>query len=288
MRAPSILIVTTVVVSALVLGGCGAAPEGAGTWQRASAPDNVVETTEPALTPAGEPTRSAVPSTRPAVRPTPRPTPTRKARPTPPRKPPKVDLPPPPPQGEAPGCPPTHVGTKASTGAVKAALTSAAAIDYWQGVVPPAGMTTSPKVTVPVSLMKAIAWQESGWKSTIIACDGGRGVMQVMPGTAQWMNGRFGTTFDITTLQGNARLGGQYLSWLIVYFGHAYFDSYDLNKVAPVGKGGANLKLRDIVIAAYNVGYGNVENPDDTLGIPNKAYVRSVTALLTSCPCLTY
>jgi len=41
--------------------------------------------------------------------------------------------------------------------------------------------------------------------------------MQVMPNTATWMNQRFGTSFGVHTLSGNAFLGGQYLAWLVAY-----------------------------------------------------------------------
>src|SRR2546430_1319176 len=75
-----------------------------------------------------------------------------------------------------------------------------------------------PQITVPARLVYAVAWQESGWQSTIMACDGGIGTMQVMPNTATWMNQRFGTSFDVHALSGNAFLGGQYLAWLVAYF----------------------------------------------------------------------
>jgi len=42
------------------------------------------------------------------------------------------------------------------------------------------------------------------------------------------------------------------------------------------------------VIAAYNVGPGGVENPDETLGIPNQRYVNNVVALMSNCECLSY
>lgn len=139
--------------------------------------------------------------------------------------------------------------------------------------------------------MRAIAWQESGWQSTIIACDGGVGVMQVMPATATWLNNRFGTHYDINTLEGNASLGAMYLEWLIMYFGLYYFGSFDLDATAPVGTNGEEMVLRDVVIAAYNAGWGSVENlngtpddpSDDTLSIPNWQYVHNVVALTKRC-----
>jgi len=63
---------------------------------------------------------------------------------------------------------------------VKAALTKAAGTPYWSTVrnKPEGYSGDGSEITVPVNLMKAVAWQESGWQSTIIACDGGIGTMQ--------------------------------------------------------------------------------------------------------------
>ena len=217
--------------------------------------------------------------------------------PTPTKKP-KIALPPPPnspqvpPPTNAPSdapCP-SYAGPKAPMADVKAALTKAAGTPYWSTVrnKPEGYSGDGSEITVPVNLMKAVAWQESGWQSTIIACDGGIGTMQVMPGTATWMNQRFGTSHDVHTLAGNTALGAEYLQWLIMYFGLYYFGTFDLDATADVGAGGKTMRLRDVVIAAYNVGPGGVENPDETLGIPNQRYVNNVVALMSNCECLSY
>jgi hypothetical protein len=100
-------------------------------------------------------------------------------------------------------------------------------------------------------------------------------------------------------MQDNAEVGAQYLEWLTVYFGHFYFGindfaATDLTTVSgPVGTGGVTLTLLDVVLAAYNVGPGAVEDlhgtadgSDDTLSIPNPQYVASVHQNLdSSCPC---
>jgi soluble lytic murein transglycosylase-like protein len=147
---------------------------------------------------------------------------------------------------------------------------------------------------MPANLMKAVAWAESSWRSTVIACDHGIGLMQVMPDTAEWMNGRFGSAYDPHSVAGNAALGAEYLEWLTMYFGLYYFGNFDLNAQQPVGDNGATMRLRDVVIAAYNVGYQEIENlndpadeKDDTLSIPNQWYVDRVTGYLTNCPCAT-
>jgi soluble lytic murein transglycosylase-like protein len=155
-------------------------------------------------------------------------------------------------------------------------LDAAAARRYWN---------SRPEINVPATMVYAVAWQESGWQSTIMACDGGIGTMQVMPNTATWMNQRFGTSFDVHTLSGNAFLGGQYLAWLVAYFGEVYFDSqyefYDESTGEVL-----NEVLLNSVISAYNVGYGAVDPTKPAgSGIPNWRYVNNVRALMRSCPC---
>jgi hypothetical protein len=247
-------------------------------------------------TPTASPTSAPSATLTRTVRPTPsktkRPTTT---RPRPTRRPPAKDLPPPPPSPR-PGCTPRYSGPKAPFPDVREALVAAATTEYWQGVQPPAELEGPlPTITVPVNLIKAVAWQESGWQSTIIACDGGVGTLQVMPGTAEFVNNRFGTNFSINTLSGNTSLGAAYLEWLTMYFGLYYFGSFDLAATAPVGTDGAQLRLRDVVVSAYNVGphalerdHGTPEPSDDTVVIPNRSYVNNVTALITECVCLDY
>ena len=75
------------------------------------------------------------------------------------------------------------------------------------------------------NLLKATAWQESGWQSNIYACDGGVGLLQVMPDTADWMNQRFERATRSTTYQDNAYLGATYLAWATKYIGDMYFES---------------------------------------------------------------
>ncbi len=238
---------------------------------------------DPATPPVAVQGLGRAPSPTPA-----RTTPTR--RPTPTKKP-VIPLPPPPPAPAPSGtsCP-SYTGPKAPLADVKAALVDAATTPYWVGVAPPQGYTGDPReIVVPVDLIKAVAWQESGWQSTIVACDQGIGTMQVMPGTASFINNRFGTNHDVNSLSGNTALGAQYLEWLTMYFGLYYFGSFDLTVTAPVGPNGSSLRLRDVVIAGYNVGPGAIEQPDnETLKIPNSQYVNNVIALTTNCPCLAY
>jgi hypothetical protein len=157
---------------------------------------------------------------------------------------------------------------------VRDALVAAAGQRFWP----------DDPITVPAPLMKAVAWQESGWQSTIIACDGGIGTMQIMPDTASWMNTRFGTSYDVDTLAGNTRIGAAYLEWLVKYFGDVWFaGSYDLDPGhCPEVDSPC---LLNAVIASYNYGFGAVDQPDQIV-IPNPQYVANVRALMTECSCL--
>jgi hypothetical protein len=67
---------------------------------------------------------------------------------------------------------------------------------------------------LPANLVLAIAWQESGWYQHVIAWDGGIGVMQLMPYTAQSINASTGIRRNPYVLMDNIYLGVTYLSWL--------------------------------------------------------------------------
>jgi len=150
---------------------------------------------------------------------------------------------------------------------VRAALKVSAGHTYWASV---------PSIKVPERLLIAIAMTESSWRSNVIACDGGIGLMQVMPDTVTQINNRFGTKWDVNTLQGNAHLGANYLAWTVKYLGDLYFGgSYDLT----------NQPLMDGVIAAYNYGAGAIDPTKGAAGIPNPGYVNQVKQYMASCPC---
>jgi soluble lytic murein transglycosylase-like protein len=103
--------------------------------------------------------------------------------------------------------------------------------------------------------------------------------MQLISSTADWMNGNYGTDYDMQTVSGNASLGAEYLAWLIYYFGHFCFDDdYDISHTNPDAP-----DLRDAVLAAYNLGIGAVDTPDG-LVIPNRGYTNAVEGLMVSQP----
>ncbi|MFC0030338.1 lytic transglycosylase domain-containing protein [Micromonospora chaiyaphumensis] len=242
---------------------------------------------DPADLPSDEPPAVAAMGAKPSAKPSPsasskpKPKPTRTttgplAKPKPPTE---TQVPPPPPKPPASGCEPSYRGTQATRSQVKAALSDAAARTYWP--------TSAPDIKIPLTLMKATAWQESGWQSNIVACDGGIGLMQVMPATADWMNQRFGQSYDIDAYRDNAYLGGTYLAWLTKYIGDMYFES-DYRLDASLCTSELNSCLLNAVIAAYNYGHGAVAREGEPLAIPNPQYVRNVRALMTECVCLTY
>ncbi|MFI6822513.1 lytic transglycosylase domain-containing protein [Micromonospora sp. NPDC050187] len=224
--------------------------------------------------PSATPSRSGTPS------PTAKPTAKRTAGPRATPKPPtETRVPPPPPKPAASGCQPSYSGTQASRAQVKAALTDAAARTYWP--------TSAPDIRIPLNLVKATAWQESGWQSNIVACDGGIGLMQVMPGTADWMNQRFGQSYDVRDHRDNAYLGATYLAWLTKYIGDMYFDA-DYRLDAGLCTAELDSCLLNAVIAAYNYGHHAVAREGEPLTVPNPRYVRNVRALMTGCVCLDY
>ncbi|WP_329490421.1 transglycosylase SLT domain-containing protein [Kitasatospora sp. NBC_01246] len=216
------------------------------------------------------------------------------AAPAPTAKPGPV-APPPPPAPATPhvpplqsGCTPTKPQPDEPKEAVAAALGSAAGQSRTLFL---SNGGTDRLPALPVNLVKAIAWQESGWQSGILACDGGIGTMQIMPATVSWMNSKFGTTSDPKTLAGNVQLGTQLLDWLVAYYGDSSFGGkYDLSPDPATGR----TPLLDLVIAAYNAGAGNVHYNTVTdpvtgatggsVAIPNPGYVANVKALMAGAP----
>ena len=73
---------------------------------------------------------------------------------------------------------------------------------------------------VDPSLVKAVAWQESGWQQDIKSETGALGVMQVMPATARYVNGVLGAgDLDVRAASGNVELGVIYLRHLLSAMG---------------------------------------------------------------------
>lgn len=253
----------------------------------ASAPATAVTTTDAPTTTAAPTTTHAATTTKARPKAPAAPAP---AMPAPVKPPASIPVPPPPHTTPPPGCTATHTGNPASHTDVQSALVSAAGKTYWSGVSnpplvnqnpPPADGSVDPSpalgppavITVPTTLMEAIAWQESGWDSDINSCDGGIGTMQIQSATATWMNQRFGTSYVVSTLSGNAAIGGEYIEWLISYFGENSFDHhYDMTDPDLVAA----------VIDAYNAGPGNVQFANGHTVVSH--YAATVEALMNQEP----
>ena len=112
---------------------------------------------------------------------------------------------------------------------------------------------------VPMDLVKAIARRESEFDPAVVSSADARGLMQVLPGTAQMMARKLGVPFDASTLTRDAALNAR--------FGAAYLD--DLRK-----EFGPSLAL---VAAGYNAGPGRPRQWIQSLGDPRDPSVDIVT-----------
>jgi soluble lytic murein transglycosylase-like protein len=262
---------TTVIAAVLALvvaGGCGLT----GSHDKVAAgPGAAAETTEPAVEPTTETpeTPSPTPSRTPSKKPT------KKAT----KKPTRAVATQDPFWDQLPDCAHYDSTKPIAKSKVKTALKAASTRVYWR--------TEAPQLRLNYPLVKAVAWQESGWKSNIHNCDGGTGVMQVMPGTVDQINNRFGLSYDPAKYQDNAYVGANYLAWLTKWAGDRYFGgSYSLStgKCKPH----TSWCLLNVVISGYNAGQGGLEAAEGAKKLPNPQYVGAVRALMTRCQCDQY
>jgi soluble lytic murein transglycosylase-like protein len=104
------------------------------------------------------------------------------------------------------------------------------------------------------ALAKAVAWQESGWRQNVVSSAGAIGVMQVMPGTADYVNKSLGHgNLNVRKADDNIHLGVAYLAHML--------------RIMPNERK---------ALAAYYSGPGNVGRKLNRIQRP---YVRSVRAL---------
>jgi soluble lytic murein transglycosylase-like protein len=69
---------------------------------------------------------------------------------------------------------------------------------------------------VPGSLAAAIAWQESGNNNAMLSGANARGVMQILPGTWEWVQANLARTrLDPSSAEDNVRAGSLYLADLL-------------------------------------------------------------------------
>lgn len=253
------------VIALVMVGGCGlvggddepaAAPKAAA--ETASAPPDGPEFEPITESPTPEPPKPSKTSKKPA---------TTKA--TPEKTQPAF-------WSELPACAHYDKTKQVSKAKVKSALKAAANRVYWR--------TEAPTLKVNYPLVKAVAWQESGWQSNIHNCDGGAGIMQVMPDTVDMINNRFGLTYSAAKYQDNAFAGANYLAWLTKWAGDNYFKgNYNLNPSKC--KSHSSWCLLNVVISGYNAGSGGIEAASSSKELPNPQYVAAVRSLMSRCQC---
>ena len=72
---------------------------------------------------------------------------------------------------------------------------------------------------VSPSLAAAVAWQESGFQNGVVSSANARGVMQILPGTWEWIEQQSGRQFDPNSATDNVQAGVMYLGQLLRDFG---------------------------------------------------------------------
>ena len=180
---------------------------------------------------------------------------------------------------ELPACAHKDSSKPVAKAKVKAALKTASAKIYWP--------TTAPTLKLNYPLVKAVAWMESGWQSNIHNCDGGAGIMQVMPATVDMINNRFEQDYSASVYQENALIGANYLAWLAQWASVAYFGK-SVSLSTSKCKTTTSWCLLNVVISGYNAGQGSIEQAAASKKLPNPQYVATVRALMTRCKCDQY
>jgi N-acetylmuramoyl-L-alanine amidase len=83
-------------------------------------------------------------------------------------------------------------------------------------VVPGLIAASAARHGVDPALVRAVAWQESGWQQAMRSPVGALGVMQIMPETADWLGpALLGRTIDAGRIEDNVEAGAIYLAWLL-------------------------------------------------------------------------
>lgn len=109
---------------------------------------------------------------------------------------------------------------------------------------------------VPADLLKAVAWQESGWQNEKVSSTNARGIGQLMPDTVTFVNERLlGARLDPRRPEQNIEMSARFLRYLL--------DST-----------GGNVSL---AVASYYQGLASVRR-DGTLRVTDQ-YVSNVLAL---------
>ena len=226
----------------------------------------------------GHLTEVSSPSPTPLVGDTPTPTDSATSDGSP--EPPAPTVPPPPPCKK-------KIGKALTKKQIRADLVKASKINEYNRL-DPASLDKSlngkaPQIKIPLSMLIAVADEESGWQSNCESNDGlGFGTFQVSTVATADVNDRFKTSFNRMKSYDNILIGNGYLEHLTAYYGITYFKN-DFNLLK-------NKALRDAVLAAYNVGKGLVDgNGYISLGPKGQQYADTVDALMQpSAPCQSY
>lgn len=68
---------------------------------------------------------------------------------------------------------------------------------------------------VPLDLMEAEAWQESGWSNAVVSPDGAVGIGQLLPTTAVFVNQALGANLKLANPSDNIRMMAAFLGYLL-------------------------------------------------------------------------
>ena len=68
---------------------------------------------------------------------------------------------------------------------------------------------------VPADLMEAEAWQESGWSNDVVSVAGARGIGQILPTTAVFINQTLGTHLKLSVPSDNIEMMAAFLGYLL-------------------------------------------------------------------------
>jgi len=68
---------------------------------------------------------------------------------------------------------------------------------------------------VPIDLIEAEAWQESGWSNDAVSSAGARGIGQLMPDTVIFVNQSLGTNLKVGVPDDNIRMMAAFLGYLL-------------------------------------------------------------------------
>jgi LysM repeat protein len=100
------------------------------------------------------------------------------------------------------------------------ALPSSLRSDPKLGALRPVFVRWARTYGVGPDLVEAIAWQESGWQNTAVSLANARGIGQLLPETAVFVNGLLGTHLKLSVAEDNIRMEVRFLAFLLAATGN--------------------------------------------------------------------